>query len=159
MRLGALQCPVVALMLAGCGPGRGGALEGSLSVVLDLTYKEARVELSEQEVSVSFVRPKGSGEDTVLKVTARLEGVALEPGVALDLAEPLSAGGQRGVVSRNVLDDPRRDFPPLQRGRLLLEGAVTPGARVPGEVSATFENGTELASGRTVFGSFEGSVP
>ncbi|MFZ5468627.1 MAG: hypothetical protein ACOZIN_04240 [Myxococcota bacterium] len=133
-------------------------LEGSLTVMMDLGYDEAQVDLTTNEVAVRFVRDQGAGQDTVLKVAADLLGAVVEAGASLDLAEISPSGAQRGSVSRDVLDDPRRDFPPLVRGRLLFNRSPISGERVPGEFNVTFENGTEVASGRTAFGTFEATV-
>ena len=151
----------LAWALTGCGPGKGPAhrLEGSLSVLMDLGYDIAYVDATPEEVAVRFTRKRGEGEDLPFKVTANLANVALEPGVELNLSEELSPDVQRGVATRNVLDDPRQTFPKLRGGRLILKGLVETGRKVPGEVSITFDNGTDLASGRTVFGTFEGVVP
>jgi hypothetical protein len=126
---------------------------------MDLAYDEAHLEQTEQEVSVRFARKRGEGEDIVFKTTASLEGIAVTPGTPIDLAGLTTAGTVRGVTSRNVLDDPRRTFPTIVRGRLLFQTAFTSGAKAAGEFSVTYENGIELASGRTVFGNFEALVP
>lgn len=149
-----------ALLLPACGKGEGPpfTLEGSLSVLLDLRYDIAHVQLGDEELSLRFVRAREDGEDIPMKVTVNLLGKVVEAGEDIDLAEENQVGEQRGVVSRNVFDDPLRVFPRLQRGRVVFGKLPTPGARVPGEVSFTFANGTELASGRTVFGSFEANV-
>lgn len=148
---------VLVAYLAGCGPASF-ELEGSLSTVLDLRYKSSDVSVSDTEVAVRFLRPRGEGEDTVLKVAANLEGELLGAEHVLNLAEELANGSQRGTILRNVLDDPRTTFPKLLRGRLLFHGPPTAGRKVPGEVSVTFVEGGEFASGRTVFGSFEAKV-
>lgn len=145
-----------ATAIAGCRPTE---LEGSLSVLVNLEYREARVALTPEAVTVNFVRPQGEGENIVLQVTARLDGVSLESGTALDLAEMLDEDTQRGVIARNVLDDPRRSFPALERGRLQFNRVPAPGERVAGAFSSTFAQCTEFACGRTVFGDFEASVP
>ncbi len=156
-------CPfaLAVAVLAACGAPKGPPhrLEGSLSVLMDLRYDLAQIDLSNQDVAVRFVRKRSEGEDVVLKVTASLLGTAVDANEPIDLAEQTPAGAQRGTLSRNVFDDPRRELPALERGRLLFKSSVVPGANVAGEVSATFENGTHFASGRTVFGSFTAEVP
>jgi hypothetical protein len=150
-------------LLTGAACGKDKALEGSLSPLMDLHYEQVKAQVAEGEVSVSFVKPKGAGEDTVLKVSARMEGLAApepEPGVPIDLAELLGEDGPtRGTVSRSVLDEPTRDFPPITRGTLTFDGYLDPGTTVTGEFHVTFANGTDVYSGRTVFGRFEATVP
>jgi hypothetical protein len=134
-------------------------LEGSLSVLVELGFDQAHLELSEGSLAVRYVRVQGEGEDTVLKLTADVADLELVAGATLDLAQALPSGAQRGVVSRDVLDDPRRSFPRLQRGRLILDRVPVVGEEAVADLAVTFENGTELASGRTVFGKFKANVP
>jgi len=147
-----------ALVLAGCGEDP--RLEGSLIEFVDLRYRRAEALLTEEEVSVRFVSPEGSGEDTVLKVTARLAGILFEPNTEIDLAEPVDDGGvPRGSVTRSVLTETARSFPPIGRGTLLFRSGVAGGGVTSGTFHVTFANGTHVYSGRTVFGDFEAAVP
>ncbi len=147
-------------LLSGC---EGQHLEGSVTALLDLHYDAVRAQADDKEVSVSFLTAQGSGENTVLKVAARLDDkVTLEPGKQIDLAELLGQtpeSPQRGAVSRSVLDEPSRQFPRLLIGGLTLQSAPTPGASVSGDFHVTFVNGTDVYSGRTIFGRFEATVP
>lgn len=150
-------------LLWACGsstqePGPKHHLEGSLTTIMDLGYDSAQVDITTEEVAVRFVRTQGAGEDTVLKVSASLIGAAADAETTIDLDELAPSGAQRGRISRNVLDDPRREFPALRTGRLLFHRAPVSGQTAPGEFSVTFENGTEAASGRTVYGDFEATV-
>jgi hypothetical protein len=150
-------------LTSGCGEGP--RLEGSVSELLDLRYERVDAMALEDEVVVSFVTPQGCGENTILKVSARLDDLTLTPGVKIDLAELLGDtpdSPQRGAVDRDVLNEPDRDFPRILIGGLTLETALdafTPGAKVPGEFHVTFVNGTDVYSGRTVFGRFDATVP
>ena len=148
------------LLLAFASNACGGLsqLEGSLGAIVDLTYSGAKAARTSEQVALQFVRSKGAGEDLVLQVTASLAGIQLTPNATLDLAELISADVQRGSVSRNVLNDPRTTFPRLQRGRLRFRGALTQGQTVNGDFSITFMDGTDPASGRTVFGDFTAVV-
>ena len=156
---------LVALPAAGCGPVQKTApipkfgLEGSLSVMMELRYDVAHVDVTADDLAIRFAKKQGEGEDTVLKVTASISDLELVANGTIDLAEATPAGAQRGVISRDVLDDPRRVFPKLVRGRVILTRVPEPGGQnVNGDLSITFENGTEFASGRTVFGKFEADV-
>lgn len=148
-------------------------LEGSLGQVMDLGFDEARILVAPEDVSLVFVRirplsggapsdgglpdPLASGvsEDYPLKIAWRLVDEQLpEVGARLDLTEPTSSSPtapQRGTVSRNVANDPRTTFPRLSRGTLRLDRALDPDALVGGDFHLTFENGIEVASGRTAF--------
>jgi hypothetical protein len=146
--------------MTGCG--QGPYLEGSVTPLLDLKYESAQALADEDEASVRFLTVQGTGENTVLKVAARLDNLQLTPGVEIDLAELMGKAEdspQRGAVSRSVLDEPIRDFPRILRGGLTFEKALTPSAKVPGEFHVTFVNGTHVYSGRTIFGRFEATVP
>jgi len=146
--------------MTGCG--QGPHLEGSVTPLLDLKYETAQALADEDEASVRFLTVQGAGENTILKVAARLDDLQLTPGVELDLAELLGDGPdapQRGAISRSVLDEPTREFPRILRGGLTFEKPLTPAALVPGEFHVTFVNGTDVYSGRTIFGRFEATVP
>ncbi|HEX8697334.1 MAG TPA: hypothetical protein VF815_00725, partial [Myxococcaceae bacterium] len=79
--------------LTGCGDDQ--RLEGSLtSLLLSIEYQSVDVRSTEEEVAVRFIKKngdneEGGGEDTILKVTARLDDVVFTPGEPLDLAELL----------------------------------------------------------------------
>lgn len=154
----AASLALAAAPLSACDP-MPHRLEGSVSSLFDLGYESAVFDVGSDTVAVRFTRKRGEGEDVVLKVGAFTSDKPLEPNVAIDLAEKLPGGGQRGSVTRNVLDDPRREFPDLARGKLLVDRLPVAGETLRGEVSVTFELGTEAASGRTVFGKFEATVP
>ncbi len=147
-------------LLTGCGDGP--RLEGSVTALLDLRYERAEALADEDEASVRFVTAQGAGENTILKVSAVLDELVLTPGEPVDLAELLGEepeSPQRGSVSRSVLDEPERLFPRILRGTLTFDKALTPGATVPGNFHVTFVNGTDVYSGRTIFGRFEATVP
>jgi hypothetical protein len=149
-------------LLTGCGGGRLD-LEGSVTSVLDLAYERSEALADEDEISVRYITAQGAGEDTVLKVTARLDEVIFTPGIPLNLAELLDKDDpespQRGTVSRSVLDEPQRDFPRIARGTLTFDKPLTPQTVVPGNFHVTFVTGTDVYSGRTIFGRFEATVP
>jgi hypothetical protein len=94
-------------------------------------------------------------------VAAKLEGVALEPHVAIALGQRVGGaeGPLRGAVSRSVLEEPARAFPDIARGELVFDGYLDSGKTVTGELHVTFANGTDVYSGRTLFGRFEATVP
>jgi hypothetical protein len=142
--------------------GQGPRLEGSVTALLDLSYETAQAQADEDEASVRFITVQGAGENTILKVAARLDDLTLTPGVKIDLAELLGStpdAPQRGAVSRSVLDEPQREFPRLLRGGLTFDQPLTPQTKVSGEFHVTFVNGTDVYSGRTIFGRFEATVP
>jgi hypothetical protein len=139
-------------------------LEGSLGQVMDVGYDEARVLIAPEDITVQFVRIRritttvdggdtmsGTTENYPVNVSYRLWGAEVPGKGTFDLAEVNAMDIQRGVLSRNVSDDPRSTFPKLTRGTLTLNGPLTPGSVVTAEFRATFENGIDAASGRTVF--------
>ena len=147
----------VALLSLACGRPE---LEGSLSELLDLHYQKMDVIASEGELSVRFTVPLKGGENVPLAVSLKTADLELVAHGNIDLAELINGGpGQRGVVTRNVLNDPRKTFPPLQRGTLRMDALPTPGGEVPGQFSVTFAECIDFGCGRTVFGSFRAAVP
>ncbi|MBL8918912.1 MAG: hypothetical protein JNJ54_08655 [Myxococcaceae bacterium] len=158
-------------------------LEGSLTQLMALGYDECRLRLDydpnnpapTDTLGIEFVRlrPMGSGslddggmamagdsEDMVLKIGYLLAGDAPPANARLDLTFLDQNGISRTTLSRNVANDPRRAFPPLRVGSLFLDRAPDRLAMniVNGEFNLTFENGIEVASGRTVFGRFAAKV-
>ena len=173
--------------LGSCG-GSGPAhkLEGSLSSVMDLGYDDAVLTFGGTEFTVSFKRRRnqtpmgmkltcadtGASCDTSLSVTARLEQApmpdggmeALRGGDAYDLTQVLTSGLPRGVVARNVLDDPRgttTPFTTIRIGQISFKNIPqqSMGLAAGGEFHVTFDNGVEFASGKTVFGPFQALFP
>ncbi|MDC0713752.1 hypothetical protein POL68_35120 [Stigmatella sp. ncwal1] len=156
--------PALTALLAGLltACGEGTRLEGSVTPLLDLRYERAEAQGTEDELSVRFITPQGTGENTVLKVTAKRENLTFAPGTPIDLTETLGpppSDVQRGEVSRSVLDEPTRGFPRIARGTLTFQKALQPGAKVSGDFHVTFVQGTDVYSGRTLFGHFEATVP
>ncbi|SEU37988.1 hypothetical protein [Stigmatella erecta] len=155
-----LLAGLLAGLLGACGEGP--RIEGSVSPLLDLRYERAEAQGTPDEVSVRFITPQGAGENTILKVTAKLENLPFAPGTPIDLTEPLGAPPsevQRGEVSRSVLDEPVRGFPRIARGTLTFQKDLQPGTKVSGDFHVTFVQGTDVYSGRTLFGRFEATVP
>jgi hypothetical protein len=150
---------LLAAPLTSCAPHL--SLEGSVTPLLDLGYERAEAQATKTEVSVRFLRAQGAGEDTILKVAAKLEGVAPEPHAAIALGQRVGGaeGPLRGAVSRSVLEEPVRAFPDIARGELVFDGYLDSGKTVTGELHVTFANGTDVYSGRTLFGRFEATVP
>lgn len=153
----ALAALALVLTVSACGPEEH-ALEGSLSEVVNLRFRDADLTLGESELALRFIAPQGAGENVVLRVTASTLGTSVDAQETLDLAELDPVGAQRGRITRAVHEDPLTELPPLQRGGLVFDRSPLAGERVTGSLHVTFAQGTELASGRTVFGSFEARV-
>ncbi len=151
-------------------------LEGSTTQLFDLGYDEARILQTDEDVALVFVRKRplnailpdggsamnnnqGVSEDYPLKVTYALWGDPLPVKKRVDLAEMNMAMQARAVISRDVLNDPRKTYPTVERGTLIFNQTPKPGGTVSGDFNITFTNGVETASGRTVFGSFSAKVP
>jgi hypothetical protein len=145
-------------LFSACGPGGPQQLDGSLTSVVDVSYTRATLETTDGYLSLRFLRSRGEVEDTVLKIGVIIDGPVPDHSVQYDLAEAMS-GGQRGTATRNVLDDPELTlFPPLMRGSFRADGDLTQAKLVKGEISLTFAQGAEKASGRAVFGTYEAEV-
>jgi len=163
--LAVLTC---ALGLIGCGPQQ---VQGSLSALLDLQYDTVQIAytggsvdggaMANGQVAVRFLQTSGKTENAVLVVTEDIDGLEVKPGGAVDLTlVPPSGVGQRGVVTRDVANDPRKTFPPLQRGSMKLNSTPIPGSgeSVGGAFNVTFALCGEFACGYTAFASFTARV-
>lgn len=153
-----------------CGNPNGprARLEGSLTTVMDLGYDESVLTFDGMEAIVSFRRKKGMGFDTVLAVTTRFEQAPLPDGGTeslragtYNLTDVLLSGLPRGVVNRQVLDDPRTTFPPIRVGEVRFANIPERNMGLPsvGDFHVTFVNGVEFASGKTVFSTFQAQFP
>lgn len=155
LRVSGMALALVAL--TGCGPQR---LEGSLTELLKLDYQKVEVSGSGDTLAVRFYTPRGSGEDLVLEVAANTSGIDVGPGTQIDLSEQAPSGQQRGELTRNVLNDPRRTLPAIAIGGLTLDTLPQQtGQTITGKFNVTFVECINFGCGRTVFGSFEGKVP
>lgn len=147
-------------------------LEGSLTEFMGFGYDEVRFESSGTDLAFTFIRYRGEdpdagtpeGEDVPLKVTVNTADLTPEEleSLKFDLAADAGSGGldQRGVLSRNVLNDPQRSFTTLQRGGLQVDRLPTEsGQKCSGSFHVTFDPGIEVSSGRTLFGSFTAAAP
>ena len=65
---------------------------------------------------------------------------------------------QRGVVTRDVFNDPRKDFPLISDGFMVLWDVPRDGGVVNGSFSVTFQRCVDFGCGRTVFGDFKAKV-
>lgn len=147
---------LLVLLLAGCGGV--GPLDGSLGDLLDLGYTKSTLELTDASLALRFLKARGEHWDTVLKVSVNVSDGAVRAGSSFDLAEELASSGQRGRVTRNVYQDDHTAFPALLRGSLVVKSDPTTAATVQGEVSVSFVQGSDFASGRAVFGPFAAEV-
>jgi hypothetical protein len=147
---------IAAVVLTACGGGT--PLDGSLADQVDLSYTQATLKVEQGTLALRFQRARGSQLDTVLKVAVMLDTpMAPAHAVQWDLAEMVN-GAQRGVASRNVLDDPNTALPLILRGTLSLDGAMAGSLDVSGNVTMTFVAGDTFGSGTAVFGPFDAQV-
>lgn len=172
MTRAAVACVGALVAFSACDTGDRASnyLEGSLGQVMDLGYDEVRINIAPEDVSLLFVRKQSLsvfGQDAGTAGPAMSEDYpvivayrfydsdpmrnVLPAAGTLDLTTPDENGNQRGVLSRNVSGDPRTTFPPIRVGALTFDHAIEAGATIHGDFHVTFENGVELASGRTVF--------
>ena len=166
--------PIVAAVLGmalACGPQK---IEGSLQEILDLTYQDIKLGFAGDQIAVRWTRPRGTGQDTVLEVSEKLDGLTVKTGDSVDLAASLPdfaevpdggalpdggiAPQQRGVVTRDVFNDPRKTFPLISDGFMVLYDVPRDGGTVNGSFSVTFQRCVDFGCGRTVFGDFKAKV-
>jgi hypothetical protein len=65
-----IAAAVVGVALA-CGPTK---IEGSLQEILDLTYQDIKLGFAGDQIAVSWTRPRGNGQETVLEVSESWTG-------------------------------------------------------------------------------------
>ena len=114
----------------------------------------------------------------MLEVSEKLDGLLVRTGDFVNLAEPLPDfaladagmpdggllpdGGifdqQRGLVTRDVFNDPRKTFPLISDGFMVLYDVPRDGGTVNGSFSVTFQRCVDFGCGRTVFGDFKAKV-
>ncbi len=149
-------------LLSGCGNPDGAkhVLEGSVSAVMDLGWDHCTIEVTSEDVAVTFFRDKGTLHDVTLKVTYALLGQMLNTPSYVDLAEIRQDNMlPRGTVSRQTTGDPRQTFPNIRIGKLVFYDQIKAAAHVHGEFNVTFEDGIDFANGRTIFGPFDAQMP
>jgi hypothetical protein len=146
----------LAMLTMGCGPQM---VQGSLSAVLKLDYQKVQAGNDGTHAAIKFTSPQGAGVNIVLEVAAQVSDLILVPGSIINLAENGPDGTQRGVVSRDVVNDPWKAFPLIALGSLQLNGLITSGAHITGNFNVTFVEGTTQASGHTAFSNFTAEVP
>jgi hypothetical protein len=133
-------------------------LDGSLTSQADFSYSVSTLKLEQGVLVLRFQRARGDQFDTVLKVAVTLDNLSTpNHPVQWDLAEMVN-GVQRGVATRNVLDDPNNQLPLLLRGTLSLDSSMTGAADVTGNVTMTFVEGDTFGSGTAIFGPFDAQV-
>jgi hypothetical protein len=147
---------LMALGLCGCGPKM---VQGSLSAVMSLNYTGVQALTDGSQASVKFTTPQGAGINIVLEVAAQVSDLVLTPNAIINLAELGPNGFQRGVVSRDVVNDPFHTFPALTLGTLQFNALITPGATVSGNFNVTFVEGDTPVSGHTAYANFTAEVP
>ncbi|MBI5543472.1 MAG: hypothetical protein HY901_06255 [Deltaproteobacteria bacterium] len=142
-----------ATTLGACG---GNSLDGSLSEAFDLSFAEVLVRRSEKAVQVTYLRSEG--REVVIRMTVAIEGVDVSHAGSINLAQEYAPGHPRAAVSRAVDNEPVRQLPAVVQGDLTLDGPPHPGETVSGSFSVRFGEGGDLGSGRTLTGSFSGTV-
>lgn len=143
----------LALLLAGCG---GNKLEGSLAEAFDLGFSDILIRRTEDAVQITYLR--SAGNEVVMRVTVVLEGFDVSGGGSINLASEYAPGHPRAAVSRAVDGEPVRSLPPVVQGNLTLGGSCQAGEGCDGTFSLRFGEGGDLGSGRTLVGSFSGTV-
>jgi hypothetical protein len=146
-----------AVALAACGSGVS-PLDGSLADSVDMSYTRSTLQMEQTVLALRFERARGSTFDTVLKVGITLDS-ATPPNhpVQYDLAEMVN-GAQRGVATRNVLDDPNTTLPLILRGTFSLDQAMAGAMQVSGNITMTFDQGDTFGAGMAIFGPFDAAV-
>jgi hypothetical protein len=149
---------VAVIVVIGSACGGMTPLDGSLTSQADFSYSESTLKMEQGTLVLRFQRARGDQFDTVLKVAVALDNLSTpNHPVQWDLAEMVN-GVQRGVATRNVLDDANNQLPLLLRGTLSLDSAMSGATDVTGNVTMTFVAGDTFGSGTAIFGPFDAQV-
>lgn len=148
----ALVSALCAAALAGCRKGDD-TLEGSLGEVIDLSFDDVEVSITEWNVIIGYHRPHGEGRDIVFKLVANKRPDEVVRGEEIDLA-PLPDGTAVASCTRSVADDPIRTFAAIKTGMLKLDRVPEIDGVVGGSFRVTLAEGGDAGKGRTAFGSF-----
>jgi hypothetical protein len=148
----------VLLLLAGC-PQAANSLTGSLGEVAPLDFTTVAVRASDTALVVEYQKvPQGGTADIIFKLVINPVNLQLNQGLSIDLAELLADGSSRANCIRAVTNDPRRVFPPIKHGELILDSDVNIGKTASGHFNLLFGEGGDLGEGRTVEGTFSAEV-
>ena len=106
--------------------------------------------------------PQHAAADAGVRLDADPRGVRPAQVQWYGVAGQRGAGGwidqQRGVVTRDVFNDPRKQFPLISDGFMVVYDVPRDGGVVNGSFSVTFERCVDFGCGRTVFGDFKAKV-
>lgn len=156
------------LALSGCGQPAN-TLEGSMDEIASLQFDTTVVRADSNVLVVEYDRhPNGAvvdggsatadNFDVAFKMSVLIAGLTLSKGLVIDLTSRLPDGTPRVACSRAQTDDPRREFPPIVRGTLVLDSAVNYDQVATGHFDILFGIGGDLGEGRTVNGTFSVAV-
>lgn len=147
-----LVAAVLLGLAAGCGSGN--TLEGSLTEILAMDFKEVEVALTESEVVLSYFKPKDKGRDIVFKLVVNIAPADVVANQEYKL-EPLPDGTAFAVCTRAVADDPIHNLAAIRYGVFRLDAAPVVDRPVSGSFRVTFGEGGDAGKGRTAYGDFK----
>ena len=150
------RAPLLALLAwLGAGCGTSNTLEGSLSEVVKIGFKQVEVTRTDTQIAVSYFTPVGPADqgarDTVFKLTVNLSSVIA--GTPADLTPDLD-GNPRAQATRAVADDPVHLFAPLLNGSITFDASPDVEKKTSGSFHVFFGDGGDAGKGRTAYGTF-----
>ena len=157
------------LGLCACGKPEN-SLVGSVDELASLQFDSVVVRADGDVLVIEYDRhPNGlvsdggvaggtDGFDVAFKMTVLINGLTLSQGLDIDLTSHLADGTARVACSRSQTDDPRRAFPPIKRGDLVLDSSVNYDQVAVGHFDILFDEGGDVGEGRTVTGTFSAAV-
>jgi len=146
----------VAFCLAlGCAQG---PLSGSVSELFDLTVSAEFVQRNTEAFQLTYVHNQATAVDIVVSVGLSLTNADFFPGATVPLEGEYAPGHPRCVVVHHANGEPERALPPILKGTLHLGGGANPGDSTSGDFSMAFVEDGGYGSGRTLLGSFGGTV-
>jgi len=153
------------MLVPSCG-GASNSLTGSLDEISPLTFDSVVIRASPDVLVVEYDNHPlgtadggaGGGTDVTFKIAINIDGLTLNKGLDIDLTSSLNDGTPRVSCTRAIGEDPRRDFPAIERGDLVLDSDVNYNQTASGHFHVLFAEGGQIGEGRTVDGTFSASV-
>lgn len=99
------------MALSGCGADPANSIDGSLTASYDMDFDEVRVQRFTTEVSVSYVRSPGPGEEIVLKLAVSHVETDIHTGQAIDFHPPTGSEPTRSTTDGAQFPDLCDDRP------------------------------------------------
>ncbi len=125
---------------------------------LSLDVSRVQVLRNSEALQINYFNNRGTDMDLVVQVTVAIGDVNLSNGTKIGLDGEYPPSHQRTTVIHAAAGEPIRRLPPVRKGDLKITRGGNPGEQMQGNFSMSFGSGGDLGAGRTLVGSFAGTV-